>query len=196
MPFAQVADVLLVHRSSLDRVIVDDRPMRRPDWRQARPPVRDRRAVMHDLDRGERTVFVHCVRHQRHRRDVAIVPQASFVERFTVGARMDFGFFRRHHRPPAFGLDSTKPRKGLGLGPAYARAVRDLVKAVARRDRPDPHRLEQNVVTRIARHDGRIASIVSPRRSTIMSSSSSVTLYGGASRMWSPARPSAVPPPG
>src|SRR5512147_1345057 len=108
---------------------------------------------------------------------------------------MDLGLLGRDHRPAALGLDPTQARERLGLGPADAGAVRHLVEAVARGDGPNAHRLEQDVEARVACHDGTTASIVWPSRSTIKSSSSSLTLYGGASRMWSPDWPSAVPAP-
>ena len=138
---------------------------------------------MHDLDRRQRAMLVDRVGHQRHRRNVAVVPQPAFVKRLAVGGRMDFGLLRRDDGPAALGLDPAKPRQRLRLGPADAGAVRHLVEAVARRHRPDADRLEQDVVARVAGHAGRIASTVSASRSTIISSSSSVTLYGGASRM-------------
>ena len=99
-------------------------------------------------------MLVHRVGHQRHRRDVAVVPQPAFVERLAIGGRMDFGLLGRDDRPAALGLDPAQPRQRLRLGPADAGAMRHLVEAVARGDRPDPHRLEQDVVARVAGHDG------------------------------------------
>src|SRR4051794_32407081 len=134
-------------------------------------------------------MFVHRVGHQGEGGNVAIVPQATLVEGFAIGRGMDFGLFRGDDRPAPFGLDAPEAREGLRLSPADARAVRYLIETVARGHCPDADRLEQDIVPRVAAHDGRIASRVSASNSTIMSSSSSVTLYGGASRMWSPMRP-------
>src|SRR4249919_2695203 len=196
MPSAQVSDVLLVHGPSLNRVIVDDRTMRRRERSKSRTPVRDRPPVMHYLDRGKRSMLVHCVGHQRHGRDVPVIPQPALMERLAVGGRMDLGFLSRNDGPAAFGLYAAQPCERLRLGPADAGAVWHLVETISRSHRPDAYRLEQHVVARVASHEGRITSIVSARRSTIISSSSSATLYGGANRMWSPRRPSTVPPPG
>ena len=183
MPLAKVADVLFVHRAGLDRIIINDRAVRRGHRREPRSPVRDRSAVVHDLDGGKRAMFVHDVGHQGHRRDVTVIPKAPFVERLTVGTWMDLSLFGRDDRPAAFSLDSAQPCERLGLGPADARAVRHLVEAVAGGHRADPDRLEQDVVALLAAHAGTTASIVSPSSETIVSSSWSVTLYGGASRM-------------
>src|SRR5262245_14245516 len=56
------------------------------------------------------------------------------------------------HRPSAFGLDPAHGRFRIRPHMAEAIAVRHLIEPVLRCLRPDLDRLEQNVVTRIARH--------------------------------------------
>ena len=131
---------------------------------------------MHDLDGSERPMLVHRIGHDRHRRNIAVVPQAAFVERLTIAGWVNFRFFGRDDRPSALGLDAAQPRKRLRLGPADASAVRHLVETIASRDRPDADRFEQYVVAWVAAHDGRMISKVSASSPTIMSSSSSATL--------------------
>src|SRR6476646_6558285 len=121
-------------------------------------------------------MLVHGVRHHGHRRYVAIIPEPAFVKWLAIGGRVNFRFLGRDHRPAALRFDPAQPRQRLRLRPADASTVRHLVETVPRGDRPDPYRLEQNVVARIAAHEASTASIVWPSKSTIRSSSASVTM--------------------
>ena len=67
-----------------------------------------------------------------------------------VGGGIDRAIFGVDHAPAAFGLDLAHGGERIGQEIAHAGAMRHLVEAVGRGDRPDPHRLEQDIVARIA----------------------------------------------
>ena len=152
MPTAVVADVRLVHGAGLHRRLPGHRLVRRPDRRLAAVVVGGAGAVMGELDRGERAVVVHGLGHQRQRGHVAVVPQSGFGKGQDVAGRMDVAFLRRDDGPAALGLDAAHGRLGARHDMAHAGAVRHLIEAVSGRLRADLHRLEQDVVTRVARH--------------------------------------------
>ena len=87
-------------------------------------------------------------------RDVAIVPVAQFDIRRHVAAMMDLHHFRAHYAPAAFRLHAAHGGKRRNITITHAVAMRDLVKAIARRDRADADGLEKDVVTGIASHVG------------------------------------------
>ena len=149
---AQLGDIGLVERARLHRIDPVMHQVGRCERNFAAEAVGHVMAAVDKLDGGEAAVLVHRVSHEGKGGNVAIVPQAAFVGGAHVGAVVDFHFLGRNHRPAALGLHAAHARFGLREVIARAGAMRHLIKAVARRHRPDPHRLEQNVIARIACH--------------------------------------------
>ena len=87
-------------------------------------------------------------------REVAVVPHARRDVRRLVGLRVDRAVLGVDRGPAALGLDGAVARLRPRLLDAESGAVRHLVEAVAERLRPDPHGLEEDVVTRVATHAG------------------------------------------
>ena len=59
-----------------------------------------------------------------------------------------------HHAPAALGLGFAEGGAHLRQRVGHAAGVRHLIEAVRRRYGADPHRLEQDIEARIARHGG------------------------------------------
>ena len=148
-----------VHRPRLHRIVGEgrDRQVRRPERHLAAVKVRGVHAVWHQLDARKRAVLVHLFHETRVRRNILIVPDPELDERTDLRARMDLHLLGADDRPAALGLDAAHHRVGGRVAVAHAVAVRHLEEAVARGHRPDAHRLEQDVVTRVA-HGQRSAS--------------------------------------
>ena len=107
---------------------------------------------MVELAPGERPVLVRQVARRRQRAKVVVVPQAGRDEGRLVGVRADGAVLGADGRPAALGLHAAEVGLMERLLAAEADAVRHLVEAVAQRLRADPQRLEEHVVTRVARH--------------------------------------------
>ena len=151
VPAAEVADVLAVHGARLERVVARHL-VDRPDRHLAAVEVGGGRAVVIELDRRQRAVLVHRLAHQRVVRDVVVVPQPRLDERRHVAGGMDLALLGRDHRPAALRLHPAHGGMGVGMRMPHAVAMRHLEEPVLGGDRPDADRLEQDVVTRIARH--------------------------------------------
>src|SRR5215216_60318 len=82
-------------------------------------------------------------------RQVFIVPQPQFHKRRNVCRWMNLDLLGTNDSPAALCLDTAHGRVLTPVAPSHAIAVRYLVKSVASGLRSDPHRLEQNIVTRI-----------------------------------------------
>ena len=105
---------------------------------------------MPQLDAGQRPVAVDASVMSGHVADIALVPQRGMRVGRVVGTRIDRAIFGINHAPAALGLYFAHGGERIGQEIAHAGAMRHLVEAVRRRDRPDPHRLEQDIVARIA----------------------------------------------
>ena len=110
-------------------------------------------ALVHELDPGERAVSVDCLDHASQGGDVLLVPEPRLGKGTDVAAVVDLAFLGADRAPAAFGLDAAQRRLRAGVAVAHAGAMGHLVEAVFGRHRPDGNRLEENIVTRVARHD-------------------------------------------
>src|SRR5271165_418853 len=69
---------------------------------------------------------------------------------------MDLDLLGRDDAPPPFGLDRFMRQIGVVIAVTHARAMGNLVEAIACLHRPDLHRLEENVVPSVAHRPSRI----------------------------------------
>ena len=170
VPAAELANVVEVHARALPGRFRGGQARGR-QRHLAREHVGRAHAAIPELGSGQRAMRVNGLRHGGHVPDVALVPQAGEGMRNIVRRRMNGAIFGVDHAPAALGLDAPHGSQGGGQLIAHAGAMRHLVEAVGRRDGPDLHRLEQDVESRIARHDsdlprtGRLAAI--PSRTAI-----------------------------
>ena len=95
---------------------------------------------------------VHLLDEPLVRRDVRVVPETALDEAADVRGGMDFDLLGADDGPTALGLDAAHDRVGGRVAVAHAVAMRHLEEAVARGDRAELHRLEQDVVARVAGH--------------------------------------------
>ncbi len=107
--------------------------------------IRGAGAVVASSTARQRAVLVHRLRHQRHGRDVAVVPQAAFDVRRQVAGVVDLHFLGADDAPAALGLHPAHGGSAPRHAVAHAIAVRHLVEAVRRGDRTDLHRLKQTI---------------------------------------------------
>ncbi len=112
-----------------------------------RPP-----AAIPKLCPRERSIFMHCIRHQRVRAHVTIIPKRRRRVRQVIRCGMDGIVLGVHHRPPPFGLHPSHRGQGARAHIAHAGAMGHLIEPVARRHRPDFDRFKQDVVTGISGH--------------------------------------------
>ena len=118
-------------------------------WRHVQ--VGRRHAAVDELDPGQRAVLVHLLDQPLVHRDVGVVPEPALDVPGDVGRVVELDLLGAHDRPAALGLDAAHLGVGARVQVAHAVAVRHLEEAVAGRHRPDRHRLEQDVVARVAR---------------------------------------------
>src|SRR5262249_2710923 len=153
LPAAQVPDVRLVHWARLHGIVGVTGLVADADQALAAVAVVGVIAAVPELDAGEGTVLVHGIGHQAVVADVGVAPQAAIGKGRVVGTRMYRAVLGVDHGPAAGRLHAAHRRQGLRPSPTHAGAVRHLIEAVLGRLRADLHRLEQDVVMRIARHN-------------------------------------------
>ena len=105
---------------------------------------------MDELDAGQRAVLVHLLDQARMRRDVDFAPDPALDVVAEVVRVVDLHLLGADDRPAALGLDAAHRRVRRRVAVTHAVAVRHLEEPVARRHRPDLHRLEEDVVTGLA----------------------------------------------
>ena len=155
MPLAELADVRLVHRPHLHRIveITVNRQVRGPERNFARIEIWRIHAVVRELQPGQRAHRFNGVGDARQHRHVLIVPDAQFDERRNVAGWMNLDLLGAHHAPAALRLDRPHGGECRGIPVSHAVAMRHLIESVLGRNRADPHRLEQDIVSGIAGHD-------------------------------------------
>ena len=165
-------DVGELHRLWHHHAVQVAADLRRRQLRQPRLAALGVDAAVPQLDPGQRTVLVRPVGHHLKRPHVLVVPQPGRHVGRLVGLGADRAVLGADRGPAALRLH---PAEG-GLRPRLldpeAGAVRYLVEPVAQRLRPDPDRLEQDVVALLAAHQS-AASISALRRCMYSCSSSS-----------------------
>ncbi|MDD9993310.1 MAG: hypothetical protein OXP75_16055 [Rhodospirillales bacterium] len=152
VPAAEVADVLLVHRTGLHRLVAGGRDRHRGRGKRhvARVVVGGVRAVVGKLDPRQRAEFVDAVHRPRERRDVAVVPEPKLDEGGDVRGGVDLHLLGADHGPAALRLDPAHPGERRGVAVAHAVAVRHLEEAVVRGHWADRDRLEEHVEAGVA----------------------------------------------
>ncbi len=149
---AEVADVLTAHRPRLHRLVGGDRQVRRAERRDPSVEVPFGHAVVHELDPGERAVRMHLLDEPLVRRDVGVVPEAALDVAADVRGGMDLDLLGADDGPAALRLDAAHDGMCGRVAVTHAVAVRHLEEAVTRRHRPELHRLEEDVIARVAGH--------------------------------------------
>ena len=124
---------------------------RRPDRRLAAVEVRGRDAAMPELEPASAPCACTASVIAGERAGCPASSQSRHsMKGAVVGGRMDLEHSSvQTTRPAALGLHAAHGGAARSDVDAHAVAMRHLVEAVAGRHRPDPHRLEQDVVTRI-----------------------------------------------
>ena len=89
------------------------------------------------------------VRDPGQRGQVTVVPQAQLDEGSDIGARVNLHLLSADDGPAALGLDIAHGRLRGGIPVTHAVAMRHLEEPVLGADRPELHRLEQDVVPAI-----------------------------------------------
>ena len=102
-----------------------------------------------ELEPGQCAVLVGGIGHQPQRPHVVLVPEARGDQRRLVGVGRERRVLGADRGPAALGLDAAVRRLRPGLLGPEPGAVGHLVEAVPERLRPDPDRLEQDLVVRI-----------------------------------------------
>ena len=115
-------------------------------------------SIVCDFNSCERVVLVNRIHCQGQSMHVLLIPESPFNIWRDICAWMDIHLLGGHDPPSTFGLDTTHCSLGFGKYIAQSIAMRNLIKPVARRDRADLNRLEQNVITGIV-HSTRIPEI-------------------------------------
>ncbi len=150
----QAGDVLPRHPPRLDRLVSRHGEVRRALGRDAPVEVAGGHAPVDELDPGQRAVGVHLVDEEGVRRDVLVVPDPSLDEAADVRALVELHLLGADDRPAALGLHPAHHGVRCRVAIAHPVAVRHLEEAVPGRHRADPHRLEQDVVARVAHRSG------------------------------------------
>ena len=107
---------------------------------------------MGQLNRCQRAVFMHPIRHQRQAIPITVVPQTGFLIWQDITRRVDIAFLGCDHSPATLGFHPAHGRHTVGHGMSHAIAVRHLEKTVMRGYRANCDWLEQDVITWIAAH--------------------------------------------
>ena len=107
-------------------------------------------AAVGQLYSRQRAIGMNGVRHLDEARHVVLIPDAQFDERRDLGCVVDFHLLGKDDAPAAFRFHPPHFGRSGRIAIASTVAMRHLVEAVLGGDRPDPHRLEQDIVTRIA----------------------------------------------
>ena len=162
LPAQQIPNVRGIHgpRAQISHEPQVSRQPRHAGRRQRRDPagaVQRAGAAVPQLHPGESPMPMDGVGHQGMRSNVLVVPQDGEGQRRIIRAGMDRHRARAHHAPAAFGLGFAERGTHLRQCIGHAAGVRHLIEAVRRGHGPDPHRLEQNIEARIARHGGSLA---------------------------------------
>ena len=107
---------------------------------------------MDQLAAGKRSMAMHRLGHEGKRRNVVVVPEPRLLVGRDIAGRMDLAFLGADDRPSPFRLHAAHGGvRQRHVGP-HAVAMRHLIEAIFRNDRPDADRFEQNVIARVARH--------------------------------------------
>src|SRR5207245_8701733 len=106
-------------------------------WNAARLHTRSVRPAVPELARGQGTVLVEHVAHDREVADIAVVPDAGRHAVRVVRLGRDRAVLGAAGGIAALGLHRAEVRLAEGPFRAEAVAVRDLVEAVLHRLRPD-----------------------------------------------------------
>ena len=164
VPAAKRADVVLVHGPRLDGFVRVHQGVRGRERRNAAQAIGGVDAAVNEFDRGEAPVRVDAIGEGAEAVDVGVVPKAPLIGRRQIGRRMDLDLLGRHDAPSPLGLDRLVRQIGVGIAMTHARAMGNLVEAIARPDRPDLHRLEENVVSSVAHRPSRNQDVSPARR--------------------------------
>src|ERR1700676_1911891 len=97
-------------------------------------------------------MFVNCVRHQRVRTHIVLIPKRRVGKRRIVRGRVDGYVAGANDAPAAFRLHTAKARTHPRHGIGHAARVRHRVKAVGSGHRPDAYRLKKSIESWITRH--------------------------------------------
>src|SRR5947209_5741161 len=92
---------------------------------------------------------------------------SRLIARACIGSWVVTG---RFDGPTALGLDAAHDRVGGRVAVAHAVAMRHLEEAVARGDRAELHRLEQDVVARVAGHQAKRLRAIRSRMMSLVPS--------------------------
>lgn len=107
---------------------------------------------MHELYGGKTPMGVDALRNGVERRQVAVVPESSFVGRCQVRCRMNLRFLGGDDGPTAFRLHAAQMGFRIGVAVAHAGTVGHLIETVACRDGANLDGLEENIEAGISGH--------------------------------------------
>jgi hypothetical protein len=149
-------DVFTLHRLRHHEGIEITRQLRGCNRRPTRLAHGAVSARMMELDTGKRPVLVHLFAHERKAANVVRVPEPGGYGRHLVRIEADRAVFGTDRRPAALRLRGAEPRLRPWLLDSVSCAVRYREEAIPHRLRPDPDRLEENVVSGVARQSPRV----------------------------------------
>ena len=153
MPAAIGADIGKIHGACLGRIpVLAGRCV--ADVERHLAAVKAGVAVgrVRELDPGERAMGMDRLVHAGEDRDIAVVPEPALDQGRQVAGRMDVGLLCADHSPAALGLHRAHGDHRTRKDDAHAVAVRHLEEAVLGDDRADADRVEQDVISGVARH--------------------------------------------
>ena len=157
VPASHPRDIGPRHCAGVGRRDPEARAARWRQWDLAADEVRRHVAVVGEHQAGERAVLMHLLDDPLVQGQILRVPQADAAR--IVGGMVDVALFVEDHPPAALRLDPAHRCQRRWMQPPHAVAVRCLVEAIAGGDRPEPHRLEQHVVSRISAHPERLPRV-------------------------------------
>ena len=153
-PAAEVADVLLVQRPRLHRVIGEsaDRLRRHGQRHLLGVEVGAIHAGIGQLNPRQRAAFLHRFSLPGDQGYVVVIPEVKLDIGRDFGRMVDFALFGEDDAPAAMRLHPAHLRRCGRVAIARAVAMGHLIETVLRRDRADGQRLEQRLIMWVHRY--------------------------------------------
>ena len=153
IPATNIANVSLVHRSCLNRIVRVDRHCRNSHRRNTAVLVGRMMTVINQFHGSQSTKLVDGPGGELHGRNICIIPKPSFGVGTYFRTRVNFYFLGTNDTPAPLRFDP--PIFCLCLRPYMPKRVTvgNLIKSIGRRDRTNPDRLEQTIEAGL-RHGG------------------------------------------
>ena len=151
-PTTQVLDIGFVQSARLNRIISEcaDRLGGDGQWNFFRIQIRTVYTRIRQLNSSQGTMFLHFVGHLVQHRNIFVLPQPQLNERRNFRCMVHLTLLRENNTPTTFGLWPAHGGGGRWIAVTAPIAMRDLIEPIFGRHWTDLHRLEKDVIPRIA----------------------------------------------